>query len=220
MIQAQLRFPSCNPPTTQHIYAGSIGVITRKLGSPGRGFHPGQPCTARCPGPVKGPCWAVMETAGFSAPGSDCSETLPLCASPATGKSKLFSFSSSSHLRLNGSLPILWTLSGGCMGGWLPRAARCLGRKRGRKLFGITLYVPKSFRKAKLFPLTHHCWIVDCYIYRGSSSQPFQLPTLWVKKPKPRGDKWVAEGHIIRSAICLQKPGHFSTTLPCPSGLL
>ena len=97
----------------------------------------------------------------------------------------VLSFSLSSHLRLNGFLSIFWTVNGGCMGGWLPGAARYLVLKRRRNIFGIMLYVLKSFWKATLFPLRDHCGTVECYICKGPSSQPFQLPTLQVKERRP-----------------------------------
>lgn len=94
MMQAQLKFPGYSSPH-KCIYTGSISVITMKSGVPRRSFHPGKPWsnTAHHPGPVQGPSWAVMETSGFFSPGTDCSETQTICASPATEKSKCHSLS-------------------------------------------------------------------------------------------------------------------------------
>lgn len=90
LMQVQLKFPGCKPPPTHtHLCWSSRGdyhvvrLTWQRLPSQrSRAQHTdlGQARTlAR-----QGQPWAGMETAGFFSPGTDCSATRRICASPAT----------------------------------------------------------------------------------------------------------------------------------------
>lgn len=83
LMQVQLKFPGWKSPP--HTCVGALEVITMLSGSIGRGCHPSAAVHSTLTLARQGQSWAGMETAGFFSPGTDCSATRRICASPATG---------------------------------------------------------------------------------------------------------------------------------------